>query len=148
MKKSIAKGFTLIELLVTITVASILLGLTVPSFVSTINTNRVATSTNQLITAVSYTRSEAVKRTTPVAICPANSTFTACVDSTDWSTTGWIAFTDDGATVGAVDATEKVIQSWPPLAGLTATSGVKFIRYLRDGSRDGGATWQADELGR
>ena len=57
-----ALGFTLLELMVTITVAAMVLGLGVPSFVDLIRNNRAATNVNELLTAFSIARSESIKR--------------------------------------------------------------------------------------
>jgi len=138
MKKSLQHGFTVVELMVAVTVLGILTSLAVPAFINVTNTNKVTASSNELLTALSYTRSEAVKRANPVAICPANSAFTGCTASTDWST-GWIVFTDEGGTIGVVDGGEAVLQTWPAQSGLTVTTNANFVRFLRDGSRDGTA---------
>ena len=60
MKKH--NGFTLIELLITLTIAAILLSIGVPSFQYVIQSNRVSTQTNELVTALSVARTEAVRR--------------------------------------------------------------------------------------
>jgi len=135
MKKPSNQGFSIIELMVTLTVAAILLGVAIPSFTNVMDSNRAAVSSNELLTALAITRNEAVKRGRATSICPANPAMTACANSTNWAT-GWIAFVDDGATVGTIDGGETVVQTWPP-ARLTVTNTVNFVRYIRDGSRDG-----------
>lgn len=55
-------GFTLIELMVTISIAAIVLGLAIPSFMETIRSNRITATTNEFLSALNFTRSEAVKR--------------------------------------------------------------------------------------
>jgi len=135
MKKPSNQGFSIIELMVTLTVAGILLGVAIPSFTNVMDSNRAAVSSNELLTALAITRNEAVKRGRAMSICPANSAMTACAASTNWAT-GWIAFIDDGATVGTIDGGETIVQTWPPVR-LTVTNTVNFVRYIRDGSRDG-----------
>ncbi|QIT56614.1 prepilin-type N-terminal cleavage/methylation domain-containing protein [Aquisalimonas sp. 2447] len=63
-------GFTLIELMVTLAVAAILLTLGVPSFQYILQSNRVSTQTNELITGISGARSEAVRRNQDVLLVP------------------------------------------------------------------------------
>jgi type IV fimbrial biogenesis protein FimT len=136
MKKPFEMGFTLIELLTAVAVLGVLLGIGVPAFTSIMNSNRVATNAIDIVAAISVARSEAVKRGVPVAVCASNTAQTDCVDSADW-TTGWIAFTDQGATIGAIDGGETIIQAWPPPSALTINNPEKIVRYLRDGSRYG-----------
>ncbi|TAL47467.1 MAG: prepilin-type N-terminal cleavage/methylation domain-containing protein [Methylovulum sp.] len=61
-------GFTLIELMVTIAIASIVLGIAIPSFTETIANNRLTTHANELVTALNLARSEAIKRGVQVII--------------------------------------------------------------------------------
>ena len=65
-------GFTLIELMVTLAVAAILLSVGVPSFQYILQSNRVSTQTNELITGISAARSEAVRRNQDVRLTPNN----------------------------------------------------------------------------
>lgn len=61
-------GFTIIELMMTLVVAAIILALAAPSFRDFIANNRLTTTTNSFITAISFARSEAVKRTNNVRV--------------------------------------------------------------------------------
>ena len=88
MKKQ--SGFTLIELLITIAIAAVLLTLAAPSFVDTIRRNRIATQANEILSALNLARSEAVKRSRDVTVCPRQSTSsTACGGAGDWAN-GWV----------------------------------------------------------
>ncbi|MCA1805453.1 MAG: GspH/FimT family pseudopilin [Xanthomonadaceae bacterium] len=69
-RKTKITGFTLIELMVTISIAAILLAIGVPSFQAIIENNRLATQSNELITAVNLARSEAIKRSCDITIDP------------------------------------------------------------------------------
>ena len=63
-------GFTLTELLITVSIASIMLSLAVPSFTNLILTQNVWTSASDLQTSLVFARSEAIKRATSVSMVP------------------------------------------------------------------------------
>lgn len=65
-------GFTLVELMVTIAVASVALSIAVPSFNQLIVTNRLAAQANEVVAALNFARSEAIKRNTTVTFCRVN----------------------------------------------------------------------------
>ncbi len=140
------RGFTLIELMITLAVAAILLTVAVPGFRTAIQNNRVTTQSNDVLTALTLARSEALKRGIQVSVCSSNDQ-TDCdgAPGTDWAN-GWIVFVDqntngtfedDGdATVCEVDAAnlpaeDCLLRVWDALAGspaLTATSAnVQFL---------------------
>jgi type IV fimbrial biogenesis protein FimT len=133
-------GFTLLELMVAIAVFALLLGIGVPTFSSIINANRITTQANELVSALNYARSEAVKRSEPVAVC-ASADGATCAASTDWST-GWIVFDDRGGVVGAPDAATDVLQIWPGTGGLVLDSGVNFVRYAGTGMSTTATTFE------
>jgi len=87
-----AQGFTLVELLITISVAAILLAIAVPSFSTLIKDNRQITQANDMITTLTFVRSEAIKRGSRVTVCK-SSNGTSCAASGGWEQ-GWIAFAD------------------------------------------------------
>lgn len=80
-------GFTLIELLIVMVVMAVLLGIGVPSFRDTIQSNRIATVSNDLIAALQFARSESVRRGEDVTLCSTNDQATC---SGAW-TNGWVA---------------------------------------------------------
>jgi type IV fimbrial biogenesis protein FimT len=89
--KRFLHGFTLLELIVTITIAGILVTLAAAGMENFVQSNRLTTTTNELLTDLNVARSEAIKRGRNVGVCTSN-TGTACTASA-W-TNGWIIFVD------------------------------------------------------
>ncbi|MGD9709073.1 MAG: GspH/FimT family pseudopilin, partial [Halothiobacillaceae bacterium] len=89
------RGFTLIELLVTIAVMAIIMGLAVPSFMSTMAGARLTAAANELLAAIQHTRSEALRRGMRVTLCKAGHASNQCETdaATSWGH-GWMSFTD------------------------------------------------------
>lgn len=66
--RPMARGFTLVELVITIAIAAIFASLAAPGFRQLIASQRIRTASFDLVSALGYARSEAVKRNTPVAL--------------------------------------------------------------------------------
>lgn len=125
-------GFSILELLTAIAVMAVLLGLGVPTFLDTINSNRTTTQANELVSALNFARSEAVKRSDLVSVC-ASTNGTSCSGANDWST-GWIVFTDSSGGAGTYDPPNDVLlQVWPATGGLALTTNGPSIRYQPSG---------------
>lgn len=105
-------GFTLVELIVTMSVLAVLLGIGVPSFQATIQGNRITTTANDLVAALQFARSEAVRRGVNVTLCSSNNQ-TSC--SGTW-TDGWV--------VRGPVAAEAPYRVWPALRpGMVLAAG-------------------------
>lgn len=109
-------GFTLLELMITVAVLVIALTVAVPSFKAVIQSNRVTASTNQLVTALNFARSEAVKRGQVVSLCMADASNppkcqTAGTD--DWAN-GWLAFLNPSKN-NDYSSYDDVLRVWDPL---------------------------------
>ena len=141
------KGFTVIELMITVLVAAIVLGVGIPNFQEFLANNRMATSANDVITALHAARSEAVKRRANVSICP----------SANWDAVnpqcnpfgrlsdGHIVFQDCSAAApcGApnlqVDGFDVVLRARGPLPGgiaplvTTDAGGAEYFRFSATG---------------
>ena len=135
-------GFTLIELLITILVASLLMALAVPAFNSFIENNRIASSTNELVSALAVARSEAIHRRETASLC-SSTDLASCAGSANWET-GWILFSDRNGN-GAIDGTDVLLRVWeaiPTGHTLTATGGMTRVSFDRLGVASGGDTFR------
>lgn len=101
------RGFTLIELMVTVAVASILLALAVPGYRELIQSNRMSTQANLLLSDLNAARSEAVKRRIPVTLC--KGTQSACASS-DGYEQGWLIFADHNHN-GVLDTEDMILRT-------------------------------------
>ena len=110
-----ASGFTLVELLMTIVIAAILLAIGVPSFRAVLENNRMASQANELLTSITYARSEAIKRGAVVSISPG--------DGLDY-VNGWCVHT--GADCTAVATVLRVFPAMPGMA-VTVSSGAASV---------------------
>lgn len=134
--KKTSAGFTLLELLITLTIASILFGVAIPSFFAAIRSNRLTANANQLVSALNYARSEAVKRGVAITIRRVDDkSSTNLGAAANWED-GWDVFLDADAN-GEFEAGGVVLKTFPGLqtnytlrgnANLTA-----FIRFMADG---------------
>ena len=119
MGRKTQSGFTLVELIITLILASIILGLGVPSFVDLVDSNRMISVTNELVGDLQYARNEAIKRNASVTMC-GSSNGTSCSGSTSWEN-GWIVFTDPNVNA-TVDGGEAIVR------GYGGTNGEPTIR--------------------
>jgi type IV fimbrial biogenesis protein FimT len=63
------RGFTLIELMFSIAVLGILTAVAVPSFTNMSNRNRLASQSNELLSAIQFARMEAIRSSGKVTFC-------------------------------------------------------------------------------
>lgn len=112
------RGVTLVELLVTISIAVVLLTLAVPSIIEMTRQNRVVGAGNELAAAFNLARSEAVKRSATVTICPDGNGDNTCDDVADWTETSLIIL-----------ANAAVLRRVPAVSGVDIASSVNAFAY-------------------
>ena len=123
MKLSNQSGLSLLEILVTLTIISVLSAVAAPSLQDFIKNNRARAISDDFVTSLYRTRSEAVKRGADVTLCASNATQTNCDASATHFSNGWIVLTDydsdgllDPANIlfdttgdGIVDSAEEIL---------------------------------------
>ncbi len=129
-------GVTLVELMVTVAVLAIVTAIALPSFQSTIRSNRAATAANELLASLMLARSEAIRNGNSAGICP-SANGTSC--NSDWSS-GWLVWSDaDGN--GNLDGNETIIRYSQARNGIQLSTGSAnrfiFDRRGRAKGKDG-----------
>ena len=140
------KGMTLIELLVVIAIAAVLMGLAVPSFQETFSQTRVATRSNELLSALATARSEAARRNSRVSLCKTTDIAAnplVCDEGAGWEK-GWILFVDhthvSGNNLGVIDGTDIPLRVFAEGVGITLDGGTNYasgISYMPNGASRG-----------
>ena len=62
-------GFTLLELMVVLAIAGVLMAIGIPAMGDFIRNCRITSAANDVMAALHFTRSEAIKRRMPVTLC-------------------------------------------------------------------------------
>lgn len=115
MSKRSQPGFTLAELLVVLAVVGILAGVVLPGFRGLVERNQMTAAANDLVLAVNYARSEAIRRGREVRVVAA-----AEGSGNAWPN-GWQVRTPDG----------EVLRQFEPLPGRLTLVGSDNIVELR-----------------
>ena len=116
-------GVTLPELMTTVCISGILASVAIPGFKDIITSNRSTSIANQLVTALNYARSEAIKRGLQVTIKHKDAT------PREWEK-GWDIFTDTNGN-GAMDMTDELLKTYEALPeGYTLRTGSNFASWV------------------
>jgi type IV fimbrial biogenesis protein FimT len=141
MKRAQA-GFTLLELMVVVAIVGVLMAVAIPAMGNFIRNGRITAAANDLMAALHFTRSEAIKRRQPVTLCTSANAMQAnnqanananCADSQ--FITGWIVFVDLNQD-GVRDAGDTILLNHAPMnAEITAASSADpfAVTYLLNG---------------
>jgi len=140
--KNYSNGFTLIELLVTIAIVGIVMSIAIPNFTQTIKNSRLTTTANELITALSLARGEAIKRGEHVVVRKTGANWEdgwqIFVDvDRDAPASDANTFNDDSDTDLCEDGEDCLLRVYPALQASFTLRGnnnfINFIRYQPDG---------------
>lgn len=124
-------GVTLVETMVTVAIAAVLLALAVPGLIDFMRDVRLDSRVADMVGALSFTRSEAIKRGHPVTLCP-SSDGASCRTDKIWEA-GWIVFSDPNAN-GDVDTGEQILRmQGAPDGNGTLRGGRKKVTYKSSG---------------
>lgn len=141
MKRAQA-GFTLLELMVVVAIAGILMAVAIPAMGNFIRNGRNTAAANDVMAAMHFTRSEAIKRRQPVTLCTSANSVLANNQANTNATcaaseflTGWIVFEDLNQS-GQRDAGEIILLNHAPMnVQITAASSADpfQVTYLLNG---------------
>jgi type IV fimbrial biogenesis protein FimT len=113
-------GFTLIELIMAIAIMAILMTVAAPSLRDVVARVRLTGQANELLTALTYARSEATKRDAKIAVCARKKNEMACTEGQQWDN-GWLVVIDADSNGDKDDDTVPLKVSEP----LTGSNTIK-----------------------
>jgi type IV fimbrial biogenesis protein FimT len=129
------RGYGLVEQISAITVATVLMTVSVPSYRYVTNSNRVTAEVNGLLGDMEFARSRAVSEGQPVTVCPSTDGMTCATGSIAWNL-GWIVFSDPSGEAG-VPAPGAILRTQASFAPASDTfispPGTSAVTFNREG---------------
>ena len=138
-----SSGFTLIELMIVLTIVAVVLVLAPPGMRQLSLSTNLKTYSFDILSSVHLSRSEAIKRNTPVTLCVSSDGAT-CAGSGDWEQ-GWIVLAADGTVIkhaqsamegyritGSATAPGSHTMVFQPTGGASTSSDITICRKLPD----------------
>ena len=104
------RGFSLIELSTVLAIMGVLLGIAAPGFRDFVLDSRRTAVVNDLLGAMHFARSEALKRGQTVIVCASADGLSCSTDQGDWAK-GWLTYVNQTGSISpcVVDGTADVI---------------------------------------
>lgn len=131
-----AKGFTLVELMIVVVILAILTAIALPSFQDSMRSNRIATTSNELMATFALARSEAIRGKYGAGVC-SSANGTECGGTWD---DGWMVWIDAPAgTSGVFEAGETVVRVVKPNQRMTMTGSAAVLGFDGRGRSIAGA---------
>lgn len=134
MTRKQTRGFTIVELMVTLAVAAVLMGMAVPAFNDFVSQRRMASRSNDFLLAITYARSEAIRRNTVVSV--------QAVDDTDpgneWGP-GYCVVPGDPGNCGGTPLRSFAAIDDATLNGVGGMDGLETLSFNTRGMLVGGA---------
>lgn len=145
VKCSREEGFTVAELMIGLAVAGITLTMGVPGFTDFVANQTQTTATNEIVTAMTLARSEAIKRNAYVTVCRSRDGVQCSGGSDEWHN-GWIVFAntsqDNAATL---DADETLLRYFDRRGDKRTiepnVAGLDFVAFRPTGTVTTSAVW-------
>lgn len=121
------RGFTLIELIITIVIAAILITIAVPSFRKITLTNRLTTTANDVVGAITGARMEAIKRNATTQLCGNTANGGGTLGGACGTDTGAVRVLENGVATVLLAGTTGIT------APITLTGNMTPLRFGGDG---------------
>ena len=132
-------GFSLLELMTVVIILGVGLALALPDLSSFIRRNQISSATNELMSAMTLARAEAIKRGAPVVICASSDSTTPAPTCTGAWNEGYIVFVDTNADALRQPA-EEVLRTSPAAPArvvVDRNGGEAQIRFAPNGMLSG-----------